>query len=572
MATDILGETTNSRIGAIISLCQTTKSCGCLLEFPNFDRDQYPSSMGRNHFKIFLFSFVFIPSVCLSQSLNERRAYIDSLCMAAVVAHDTNLLAECYYLEGKFYEHNEPIKAVNWFHKSLDLVEPRGPSKELARLYVFLGSMSKRIGLSEEEEMYKDLARRTILLVNDSSFTKRYFTLFEENPSLVDTSLVDNLARIAQELKFAGKFQEAIHEYRKILGHYAVVDSGVMGHVAAYLSLSQIYSRLGNVDEASLAVKNARQVMREDLVHNVEVMKGFEYAEFLLDSTQGKWKDALSHFQLMSQYEKEVFYSDRAAAISQLNIEYQTEKQKQLLDQKESEFQVVAQNSRLRKFFLAISLTLLLISIVALFYLLQSQRRNKLLAEKNKMLLREQNHRVKNNLQFISSMLRLQGAEVDSNIAQQQLENTRLRIESMALLQRRLYSNGNLTIINLKDYSESILETVLESNDLEDVEIDLDIDEVELDIDRTLSIGLILTELAQNSCKYAFYEKNNPRIYLSAKSTMDRNLRINYKDNGSGGNREKSGFGLQMIKYQVAQLKGILTERDNFEIIVEFKI
>ncbi len=186
-------------------------------------------------------------------------------------------------------------------------------------------------------------------------------------------------------------------------------------------------------------------------------------------------------------------------------------------------------------------------------------------------LVKEIHHRVKNNLQIISSLLNLQSSEQTDPKIIHILQMSKTRVESMGLVHSKLYGNENFKSINLKEYTFNLMENISEAMNSHTKKVNSSIhipSELEINIDTIIPLGLIINELATNSFKYAFHNVESPEISIQIeKSEENKQFKLIYTDNGSGFDFEKiqnSSFGLELIKMLTEQLKGdIAYEREN---------
>lgn len=180
-------------------------------------------------------------------------------------------------------------------------------------------------------------------------------------------------------------------------------------------------------------------------------------------------------------------------------------------------------------------------------------------------LLKEIHHRVKNNMQIISSLLNLQSESVEDKKVLSLLRESRNRINSMALVHEMLYKSQDLSKIALKQYVQSLSISIYQSYALRDsaIEFSYDIAEsVYFDIDKMIPIGLILNEAISNSLKYAFPERKGC-VSISVK-LIERKYSLSVGDDGvglkEGFNVDKdSHLGMQLIYMLTEQLDGLLT-------------
>ena len=183
--------------------------------------------------------------------------------------------------------------------------------------------------------------------------------------------------------------------------------------------------------------------------------------------------------------------------------------------------------------------------------------------QEKEILLKEVHHRVKNNLQIISSLLNLQSRKVKDPNVSEALKDGRNRVKAMALIHQKLYMKENYGKVDLKDYLEGVCENLLQSyGDSDEIELKFDIHSLQLNVDSSIFLGLIVNELVTNAMKYAFLQRKNGFIMISLYE-KNENIELIVSDNGIGlsedfnvNNTEK--FGLQLVKTFVKKLNGVL--------------
>ncbi len=193
------------------------------------------------------------------------------------------------------------------------------------------------------------------------------------------------------------------------------------------------------------------------------------------------------------------------------------------------------------------------------------------------ILLREIHHRVKNNMQIISSLLNLQSSYFHDNAAVDVFRESQNRIRSMALIHEKLYQTGNLAAVKLRDYVQDLATHLMNSYSLDPrkVKLSSDIDNVSLGIDTAISVGLIVNELLSNAFKYAFPNGTSGEIKILYKPDNENNSTLIIKDNGIGfpeniNFRQTESLGLQLVNTLVDQLEGKIELNKNGG--TEFKI
>jgi two-component sensor histidine kinase len=195
------------------------------------------------------------------------------------------------------------------------------------------------------------------------------------------------------------------------------------------------------------------------------------------------------------------------------------------------------------------------------YCLYRNYLKQKLLSQKKEFLIREHHHRVKNNLQAISSMLSLHHYHLTDDVSKAILAESQTRIDSMMLLHRQLYENDSAELVDIETFFQQIIHSVALTFGVYDFHAKVDLEEQFLETDIATSIGVILNELAINSFKHAFPNTPQPLIEVSSKGSGGV-IKIRYKDSGKKdigslfNNPEKRGFGLSLIGMILYQIDG----------------
>jgi PAS domain S-box-containing protein len=196
--------------------------------------------------------------------------------------------------------------------------------------------------------------------------------------------------------------------------------------------------------------------------------------------------------------------------------------------------------------------------------------------KEKEILMREIHHRVKNNLQVISSLLNLQSSYIKDQEALTIFKSSRDRVRSMALLHEKLYQSKNITQIDLNNYINDLVTNLFDSyKPSADLHFNLDVEDIHLDIGVSISLGLILTELVSNSLKHAFTGKLKGEINIVLSLPKDHQLKLLVNDNGKGlpqdfDIKHSPSFGLDLVNAIVDQHQGSLEVNKNGK--TEFKI
>ena len=202
------------------------------------------------------------------------------------------------------------------------------------------------------------------------------------------------------------------------------------------------------------------------------------------------------------------------------------------------------------------------------------------------VLLREIHHRVKNNLQIISSLLNLQSGSTDDKRTNEILEESKNRVKSMALIHEKLYQNKNISSLDIHEFIEDLIKNLFNSYGIESstVNTKLSIDNINLNADQAVYLGLLINELVSNSLKHAF--KSTPRddskeyqkrIFIGVYKNSDNGYSVKIGDNGCGfpeniDFKNTESLGLQLVMSLVKQLDGEISLNNNqgTEFLIKF--
>ncbi|MBI5801816.1 MAG: CHASE domain-containing protein [Verrucomicrobia bacterium] len=215
--------------------------------------------------------------------------------------------------------------------------------------------------------------------------------------------------------------------------------------------------------------------------------------------------------------------------------------------------------------------TFVLASIINITERKRAEEQLRASLREKEVLLQEIHHRVKNNLQIVSSLLRLQSRSLEQPESVAAFEESCARVQSIALVHEKLYDASSFAELDFAAYVQSLTDSLLRSygTDPAVIRLRLDMAKVHLDINQAIPCALILNELVSNSLKYAFPDGRHGEIWLRLCCDPDGTTHMVVGDNGVGlperVNPDKTGsLGLQLVNTLVRQLRGTLeVRRDN---------
>lgn len=203
------------------------------------------------------------------------------------------------------------------------------------------------------------------------------------------------------------------------------------------------------------------------------------------------------------------------AAMAKMLTQYETEKKEARIEDQERQIhqQQIVQ-------WLGLGFLILLIGFIIFGFITfrNSRRKSNLIASKNaenELLLKEIHHRVKNNLEIVSSLLSLQSAQIDDDSIKDAMMESQNRVKSIGIVHQKLYQGTNLGAIEMKDYFINLSESILDSFGAEDrITLEFAMDSLDIDIDTAVPIGLIVNELLTNTIKYAFPHSEKGKVLI----------------------------------------------------------
>jgi two-component sensor histidine kinase len=212
-------------------------------------------------------------------------------------------------------------------------------------------------------------------------------------------------------------------------------------------------------------------------------------------------------------------------------------------------------------------------------FLFHSRNRVKHQNKRIENLMRELHHRVKNNLQVISSLLGLQSSRLQDASAKMAVEDGKQRIKAMSLIHQKLYIQDTISALNLQEYIHELVFGLADSFGIDDKKtLEVEVPAVEIDVDTALLLGLIVNELVTNSLKYAFKDVGQPILQLRLRKEGKRSFLMEIKDNGQGlpdgfDLQTAQSFGLRLVNILIQQLNGTLkhSQEDGLRYEIRFQ-
>ena len=360
----------------------------------------------------------------------------------------------------------------------------------------------------------------------------------------------------------------------------------------ANASLGEIYLYTNRLDLAKpyfdTVLKNEKSTELRDLF---QVYGCLEYYYELKNN-----KDSSYYYSVRRNEVDDLLENLRSEnLVFELEKDFQTESNQYLLEEERSK------NQQLRLILILILMSIVVIISISYLFIRQKSDSNRVLQlqkeeidDKNKeisnalamkeSLLKEIHHRVKNNLQVVSSILNLQSRNVHDEEALRILEEGKERIRAIALIHNQLHLNNDSAYVEMGAYLNKLISQMAESFSSynKHIEVRVNVEEINLAIDYAVPVGLIMCELLSNSYKHAFVKQEEGLIEIELKNKKGKDLHYELlvKDNGIGYKGkteflEQSSTGVEIISAFIQQLDAkyrYLNSGKGFGLFIEFAI
>lgn len=466
--------------------------------------------------------------------------------------------------------------SMNMYLRALRLAEKLDDKKALANIYYNMGLINQRQNNNLKADAQIHQALRYAELANDSSQTAAICIMagvmafllentdscaywFNRSATLYDALGKEDKAAFARSklgnvYEAQGQFALATPLFEQAL-KTAQKSQDSLRIMGAYINMATNGYNLKQYQSALRYARNARQ-------YAGALGRDFEYQEMLrieaaLLEEMGNPQAAIQVLRQYVQHHDSVLNTERVQHIAELETRFETEKK---------EATIAAQEQALRdartRFWLTVALlALALVGGALLFGLARKLRQRN--AEKE-VLIKEIHHRVKNNLQIISSLLYLQSRQITDEAALDAVREGQNRVDAMGLIHQKLYMGTNVAAVDMPEYLEQLGATLLDSfgKQEDQVQIRYEVQPLRLDVDTAVPLGLIVNELVTNALKYAFPDGRSGVIDIVLWKNESGKLCLKVADNGTGGtdNADKTGstaFGTNLVQMLSKKLKGV---------------
>jgi two-component sensor histidine kinase len=433
-------------------------------------------------------------------------------------------------------------------------------------------------------------------------------TITTEAPPANIAQRIDLNAMYGNCYQAAGKYAAAEERYLQMMKEYKTTDfrkqyygseeQMMLDHVYYYGVMGDFYILTKQYGRARKYVQNIL-AFPAGAVKPISLTR-FYRMQFVIDSASGNYVDAIRYFEKSKELNDSLFSIASKKQVTEMEVKYHTDQKEQSI--KLLEARGKTQTAELKEAHLQKNLTvagiaaMLVITGLAWAGYRNKQRSNRILrskqAEINKQnhslqqlvkekewLLKEVHHRVKNNLQIVISLLNTHADYLDSPSAVNAIQDSRERMQAIALIHQKLYQQDQSTLIDMHSYIHELVSHLVSSfADMSRVYFDLEVEAIELDVSQAVPLGLVLNESITNAVKYAFPNAGRGTVTVRLYRGKSGDIVLKIMDDGvgfpAGFNLEaRSSLGIQLMRLFAEQLEGDLrfSDRKGVEITLRFR-
>jgi two-component sensor histidine kinase len=551
------------------------------------------------------------------QRYAEATELFNQLIEVGKAQKETHLLANIYYNLGLFYDNKrQHHKSLDFLFSAITLINNQRTKVGGSRIH----STKKNLPpfTPQESKIICNLYNRIGgVYFNQEDYRKaeKYwkiaYSIAEEYQQIKPLSkILNNLGEIK---RLSGDFQAALPFYKEALS----IKNSIQDSLGMNMILSNIgstYLKLGKKDSAKLFYDQSykmaqilqhpkltlicymdymlyyKAINKADLAikwgrETLDIVENYGDLNILLTN----YKELAAIYEQQNILDSCLFFQKKWIELSKVINHRKTEKAaseievKFLISEKETELlhlkdksRIEQQNNQFKDYFQsAFILGLFGILALTLVMLRLRNKKNKKLAssllqinQQNRekdFLLKEIHHRVKNNLQVITSLLSLQSYNIDDPTTKALFSQSQHRINSMAMIHEMLYQSNDFSKINYKNYLDQLLDKLVSSfkGNKHQVQLSVEVPDIFLNIDTAIPLGLLINEIITNALKYGLSDDEAGILSVKMQALEAPNFLLEIGDNGIGystdfKSKKHSSLGLRLIQQLTVQLNGTI--------------
>lgn len=521
------------------------------------------------------------------QHAEKKESYLKEMAALTELSGNKRIKAQFNNIQAGYYVDNANMKpAMDLYFNNIKLCKAIGYTHELAKTYGGIADIYYILKDFKAALEYYALEEKLFLSVESTiRIGRAYNHLGQCYTALEETGKAREYLRksldIRRKINYDLETAETLHNLA--LSYFKTEDSLdlALNYLAESLELNQGIKNNEGIS-SDLILKGKIHYLKKDYNTAIQMAKsGLSIAEkynlptIILEGTNLL---GLLYAEL-GQYQKAYLYQTRNSKLNDSLVAGENHKKIAQLEmqrsfddkQKETELKHLQEsllmgaelkrNKLVKNFSIVTGLLFIMLGV----YVYRNFRRSRKSEKEKEILLKEIHHRVKNNLQIISSLLDLQSGNTEDEIIKNVIKEGQSRVKSMALIHQLLYQTENLTKIDFSKYLEQLMKSLHVSFDRSEKQIHYTIksENIQLNLDTAIYLGLITNELATNAYKYAFNNQTQGKIKISVEKMTTGEIGYKIADNGIGlpenfDPEKASSLGLKLVKLLSRQIKAKL--------------
>lgn len=527
---------------------------------------------------------------CRDKGDFSKCIFYGSKAIESVEATHDSASATTFYsrLANMYRESGQPDKSVEWYSKAL-------------RDRVFKGDNN---GYVFRDAFY--FARELIKIKRANEALEYILDIYAKNKPVgvhAEACLLGSLAFCYHAVKQERQADKYYFELVKLSGQLKK-DNEISTDI--HYELGQYFIGKAQYRKAAFFLQKA--LATAEATNSYTVAKDIHLMLFRADSGMGNYPSAMEHLLRHKFLNDSIFNETKSWQMEELRVQYETAKKEKDIEtlNNQNKLQRIGVEQANRAKNITLAFVILLVIIVGLLfnrYLLKHKSNHRLqlhqkeldqknvfleslntkqeiLLKEKEWLIKEIHHRVKNNLQMVTSLLNSQSAYLDNDAAVLAIKVSLRRMQAMSLIHQKLYLSGNISTISMPEYIKDLLSYLHESFDNGNrIVFQQTIEPIDLDVSQAIPLGLIINECMVNAIKYAFPGDRKGIISINLQSVGDDHILLHIADNGIGLPVEfdvmkHNSLGLKLVQGLAKQLKGsvnILSE-NGLSIIIRFEV
>lgn len=530
---------------------------------------------------------------------NAIQYYKSSLLIEQKLHKDT-AVAESRLNIGMIYkDRGNYVSALDYLLNAAGYLKKLKPSLSLGSCYNSLGSVYLELGETEKALFYhflslrvrKQIKNKRGIAISYNNIAEVYkeqgkygLALSSINQSIKLKEDLGDKGSLAVSLDLLGEiyflkndFAQAETYYLKAMELREEVEDR-KGKAITLNKLGALYTQWGKYDLAREKLDEARIIAATTDVKKV-LLENYEITIQLLKA-KGNPVELSYFFEEYITLKEDILSEQKNNALTEMEVKYKTEEKDQqiaLMNEKEKSQAAIVSQQNTFIYSLTGGILLLIVIVLVSFSAyrsgVKSNKQSKIIIEQKQMMIvqkqtmmKELHHRVKNNLQLLSSLLQLQHKRLEDPSTKEAIKAVEHRLNAMLLIHQDLYGESADSCVDMKIYVRKMIDNLLFafSNPKVQVNLDLPADELSIDAGKALNIGFIFNEVINNSFKHAFVHTEFPVLDITLKTNEQGQLLFTIADNGKGMRIENepgttTSFGLGLIHLLVKEMEGNIT-------------